>query len=246
MMACINASMTPSATYPAASRRSGLALLAAAAGLCVCGTAMAQIPWAPYPGPGVDFTHSGGVSDNGAAGFGSPTVAGNAFIFEPTSFIATSNAGVTDSAADRMQVDLLPSGIPAIEEIVIIEEGMITGDLSALGSDVIIDGDVTIVTNTSVFPGVVLGSLDVTITPIDANTATWTAFAQIDLSPQIGTGFLPVTEARLILENVITAESGAGASLSVSKDRVRVFVPTPASVALLAGAGVFAARRRRG
>lgn len=211
--------------------------------------ALAFVPWAPYPGPGFEFTHSGGGSDNGAAGFGVPTVVGNAFVFEPASFDAVSVNGASASADDRLQVDLLPSGISAFTQLVIIEEGMITGDLSnglnGPGAAFTVAGDITVAANpTSAFPGAILADLQVTVTPIDANTAKWVGIAIVDLSPQPATFFQPVTSARLIFENVITAQSNAGSTTTVTKDRVQIFIPAPAGLAL-AGVGLLAVGRRR-
>ncbi|MEL7472944.1 MAG: hypothetical protein AAGK04_06455 [Planctomycetota bacterium] len=225
-------------------------LMGAVGVACATGAASAFIPWTPYPAMGDSFTHFDGGSDLGAAGFGVPTVLADEFSFAPTQFTANAAAGSSASYNDRLEVFIDANTI--LDDIVVIETGTITGDVAggnlSGGNDALftVVGDVDIVANwNGFFPAAFSELLDVSVQVVDANTAKWTAIRTFDLSAGPDTFFQDVTEAILILENVITARSFGGTGTTVTKDSVQIFVPAPAGLAAMGMGLALAGRRRR-
>lgn len=224
---------------------------AAAAVMALASSSFAVVPWATPSGSNSQISYSGGQSDNGL--FGEPTVNGSQFLFFPSNFKASSANGVAAQTTDRLQFKLTAKPGQTFTQIVIKELGDFsingTGNVNAFGTLY-----VTKLTN----PG--FGTV-----VTDPETASYYS-ASIPTTPSNVTGVkngtwntnfvanLPAgtTEVMIVLNNVLSATSGANSTSFIEKKvvgpevMIDVVLPEPASIGmiLVGGAGMLLRRKR--
>ena len=195
-------------------------ILTAVVVLGIVGSANAFVSWTSPSGSGAFFDYSNGGSDNGL--FGDPVgPIGQTFVFAPSNFTAPD--GSSDTAYDRIEVDLTETS-GDITFIRFIESGSyeITGGGSVLAQ-------ATQVHSYDLFNPV----QDVfTFDSAGDASGNWS----LETIIPVPTG---VSSFTLVFENRLQATGNA----TITKDSLDIDLPEPATLSLLALAGLLLRRR---
>lgn len=186
-------------------------------------------------GTAATFDWMNGGSDNGY--FGTPTLAGDTFIFTPEAFRAESADGVSGTKADRLEVDLMAHMGQQITGIKITEYG----DYGIVGTGEVQVSGGLFMTNMDAFEVADAELVSNPLSPITSGSGNWTATAEI-------TG-LDWTNVKFVLDNNLLAITGIGSTSFIQKKVVGTaiaieFIPEPATLAIL-GFGALLLRRKK-
>jgi hypothetical protein len=222
----------------------------------------APVAWTQSSGTTGDITFSNGQSDKGL--FGDPVFNGNSFLFFPNNFTATSSNGVAQTTSDRLSFTISVAPSKSIQQVHIKE----LGDWSILGGGSVKATGTLFVTklNTPGFGSVWSDNLDTTyndednsvsysspLRPVSDGGGDWSGDFYITLPAG-------VTSAQIVLNNILQATSAPTGTSFIQKKEVgesgepgnttpqfliSVAVPEPASLGVIALAGVALLRRQR-
>jgi hypothetical protein len=187
-------------------------------------------------GSATDWNWVNGGSDTGL--FGSPIlVGGDTFVFFPSLFRAESIDGVSDSAYDRLEFDIIAHSNTVISGFTITEYG----DYGILGTGGQVEVTGTLfLTNLQNFDVKTSDLVSTPLSPITSGSGAWTAVA--------GRNDFEWQHLKIVLNNNLLAVSNDGGQSFIEKKvgagAVSItIVPEPATLAIL-GLGVLLLRRR--
>ncbi|MCG8404600.1 MAG: PEP-CTERM sorting domain-containing protein [Phycisphaerales bacterium] len=198
-------------------------------------------PWSAPSGTAGDFTYSNGGDNNGL--FGDPFIFGNQFVFS-TAFSVLASGGATDDKSDVVSFD-------AVADAGLFFSGV---TVSAIGSYAISgDGSVDVDAEISMQENGGLGRTfsDSLLTspafPRTAGQGTWNGNAAVSVTTVFPT---PHNDIHFELSTDMMAISGPGGSaqLNVQFESLQIdfiVIPEPASLSMVAVAGLLMIRRRR-
>lgn len=222
----------------------------------------------PTPPSSVDFLQ---VTENSGTDtpplYGAPDPFAVGLDFDPTSFTANSAGGGADITDGQLNFTVMgnpfpPQGVVAIQSITLFEAGDYTlagagGAGTAVAAGAIMRATVTEIDGVAVAP--------IALTPVNASfsdslpglqvATPWSLGMVLDVAGQLAPGSFIVgaTKVEVVVNNVLVAQSEAQSAAFIAKKDFRISIeeipgqvpePATAGMALLALAGLAAARRR--
>ncbi len=220
-------------------------VMTAVAVLSLAGVASAGIPWTNPNGSAVNYDWSNGMNDTGL--FGSPSNFGddNLYFLSSTFDAYADNGGTLDTATDTMNVDFAAHPTKKFVSIAVYEYGdyNITGGAgNSVSADLGMTGTVGGHPQSPFTDSFSFGA-----SGASGGTIPWDDNAELLLAFAVPA----VTNIHLEVSNTLVAMSdGAGGTASISGNFVLLgisvtVIPEPATLSLLALAGLVGLRRRR-
>lgn len=231
--------------------------------VAVCGlvtAAQASIMYGDFIAP--DLMYQGVAESSGTDPvppplFGAPEVRNNGLDFDPMGFVSTTMGGPLDITDGQLNFGIMMAPGIGITELVIEESGDFSfAGLGGLGTSVTAGVSVWVevleVDGAPVSTPTYVQASTSYSTNMDAmgmtTLAPWDLSLTVDLSSALGSAYLGVTKAEVVIDNQLITNSEGDSLAFIAKkdfkvDPVTINIPEPASLAVLAVIGLLIRRR---